>query len=124
MRRKIGLRPSFGFVFLASSHLLLISMLVWGYTKPELDSVWLTLQRMQRDNFNGLSALDAQTIMASLPRYPGLPRVFIGRAHIGFVEPTEDGWVKLSSRTSLRMAPYMARFRWPLNVAPHILHFR
>jgi hypothetical protein len=95
MKRTIGLRPSWGFVFLVSSHLLLISMLAWGYTEPELDKVWLTIQRMQRDNFNGLSALDAQTIRTSLHDYPGLPRVFIGQEHFGFVEPTQEGWVKL-----------------------------
>ena len=95
MRRTVGLRPSLGFVFLVASHLLLISMLAWGYTKPELDRVWLALQRMQRYNFNGLSVPDAQTIRTSLEHYPELKRVLIGNAHLGFVEPTQDGWVRL-----------------------------
>jgi hypothetical protein len=96
MRRTAGLRPSWGFVFLVSSHLLLISMLAWGYTKPELELVWLVLQRMQRDNFNGLSVPDARTIETSLKHYPELSRVFTGHAPIGFVEPTQDGWVSPS----------------------------
>lgn len=95
MSRTIVRRPSVGFVFLVSAHLLLISMLAWGYTTPELDRVWLIQQRMHRDNFDGLLTLDAQAIRTALHDYPGLPRAFNGRAPLGFVEPTEDGWVKV-----------------------------
>jgi len=70
-------------------------MLAWGYATPELDGVWLIQQAMHRDNFDGLSASDVQTIRTALRHYPGLSRAFIGRAPLGFVEPTEDGWVKL-----------------------------
>ena len=93
MSRKLGRRPSVGFVFLVSAHLLLISLLAWGYTTPELDRVWLIQQGMHRDNFDGLSAPDVQTIKTALRHYPDLPRAFIGRAPFGFVEPAEDGWV-------------------------------
>ena len=129
MRRTVGLRPSVGFVFLVSSHLLLISMLAWGYTEPELDKVWLILQRMQRDNFNGLSALDAQTIRTSLHDYPGLPRVFIGRAPFGFVEPTLDGWANLSQShlitdgTIHGMVPLAIECRAPHSVFPVTVSF-
>jgi hypothetical protein len=129
MRRTAGLRPSLGFVFLVSSHLLLISMLAWGYTEPELDKVWLTLQRMQRDNFDGLSALDAQTIRTSLHDYPGLTRVFIGRAPLGFVEPTQDGWVKLhqahliTDGTIHGMVPLAIECRAPHSVFPVTVSF-
>ena len=95
MSKKLGRRPSVGFVFLVSAHLLLISILAWGYTTPELDRVWLIQQGMHRDNFDGLSASDVQTIRTALRHYPGLPRAFIGHAPFGFVEPAEDGWVKL-----------------------------
>ena len=95
MSKKLGRRPSVGFVFLVSAHLLLISILAWGYTTPELDRVWLIQQGMHRDNFDGLSAPDVQTIRTALRHYPGLPRAFIGHAPFGFVEPAEDGWVKL-----------------------------
>ncbi len=114
---------------MVSSYLLLISMLAWGYSKPELDRVWLIVQRMQRDNFNGLSALDAQTIRTALRHYPDLPRAFIGPAPFGFVEPTEDGWVKLSHSHLIAdganhgTVPMIVDCRAPYSAFPVIVSF-
>ncbi len=129
MKWRLRQRPSVGFVFLVSSHLLLISMLAWGYTKPELDKVWLITQRMQRDSFNGLSALDMQTIRTALLHYPDLPRAFIGRAPFGFVEPTDDGWVKLShphlitDGTMRGTVPMTVECRAPQSAFPLVVSF-
>lgn len=95
MSRAIRQRPSFGFLFVLSSYVLLISMLAWGSSQPELDRVWLVLQSMQRDGFSGLSAPDVQNLRKALRQYPGFPRALIGRAPIGWVEPTKEGWIGL-----------------------------
>ena len=95
MTKAIALRPSVGFIFLVSSYLLLLFVLSWGYSKPELDRVWLIQQSMLRRQFAGLCARDVQTLKTALNHYPGLPLAFIGRAQIGFIEPTHQGWISI-----------------------------
>jgi len=87
--------PSFGFLLLATSYGLLASFLTWGYAQPDLESGWYILQKMQRDNFTGLAPSDVQTLNRLLHKYPQFARALIGRSPLGFVEPTDDGWMSL-----------------------------
>lgn len=93
---KPKLRPSIGFVLLVSSYSLLIATLAWGFSVPELERVWVTMQGTQRTQFRGLSPDEENTLTLGLSHYPTLVRAFIGRATIGFAEPTRDGWVTLA----------------------------
>jgi len=95
MKRNRLPRLSFGFLLLASSYGLLASFLAWGYTQPDLESGWYILQKMQRDNFTGLAPSDVQTLNRLLHKYPQFARALIGRSPVGFVEPTDDGWMSL-----------------------------
>ncbi len=90
-----NLRPSAGFLLVVFSYSVLVAILVWGFSTPELDRVWLITQQMHRRSFAGLSANDVQTLRTALLHYPTLPRAFIGQSAIGFVEPTSDGWMSL-----------------------------
>jgi hypothetical protein len=87
--------PSFGFLLLAISYGLLVSLLAWGYRQPDLESGWYILQKMQRANFAGLAPPDVQTLNRLLHKYPQFARALIGRSALGFVEPTDDGWMSL-----------------------------
>jgi hypothetical protein len=95
MKRHRLPRLSFGFLLLASSYGILVSFLIWGYTQPDLESGWYILQKMQRDNFTGLAPSDVQTLNRLLRKYPQFARALIGRSPVGFVEPTDDGWMSL-----------------------------
>jgi hypothetical protein len=104
-------------------------MLAWGYSQPDLDRVWPILQNMQRDGFTGLSAPEVQTLRKVLRQYPGFPRVLIGRASIGFVEPTKDGWISLRKPTlvsdghSHGSLPLVVECRAPLLAFPVTVSF-
>jgi hypothetical protein len=95
VKRKRIPRPSFGFLLLATSYALLVSFLAWGYTRPELERGWYILQNMQRDSFTGLAVSEVQTLKQLLQKYPQFARALIGRSPVGFVEPTDDGWLSL-----------------------------
>lgn len=90
---RVPLRPSVGFVFVALSYTLLAATLAWGFSTPELDRVWRIMQSMQRLDFVEITSKDVQILKTALQHYPALPRAFIGRAPIGFVEPTRAGWM-------------------------------
>ena len=88
-------RPSFGFLVLVISYGILVSFLAWGYTQPDLESGWYILQKMQRDDFTSLAPSDVQTLNQLLHKYPQFARALIGRSPLGFVEPSDDGWMSL-----------------------------
>ena len=100
--RASGLRPSAGFLLLVVSCLLLVSTLVWGLSTPELERVWLIMQGMQRSGFRSLMAEDVKRLEVALTHYPTLPRAFIGRASVGFIEPTHEGWISLAQPHIIR----------------------
>ena len=89
------LRPSAGFVLLIISYSLLITTFAWGFATPELERIWALMQSMQRSQFAELAPKQVQTLKTALGHYPTLSRAFLGRAAIGFVEPTRDGWVSI-----------------------------
>jgi len=91
------LRPSAGFVLLIFSYSLLAVTLAWGFSTPELERIWALTQSMQRREFVGLTLKDVQLLKTALSHYPTLSRAFIGRAPLGFVEPTRDGWTSTPS---------------------------
>ena len=95
MKRHRLPRLSFGFLLLATSYGLLVAFLAWGYAQPDLESGWYILQKMQRDNFTGLAPSDVQTLNRLLHKYPQFARALIGHSPVGFVEPTDDGWMSL-----------------------------
>ena len=97
-----SLRPSAGFLLLVVSCLLLIATLVWGLSTPELERVWLITQGMQRSGFRSLAAEDVKRLQVALAHYPTLPRAFIGRASVGFIEPTHEGWINLAQSHIIR----------------------
>ena len=92
---KVNLRPSAGFLLLVSSYVLLGITLAWGASTPELDRVWKIMQGMQRREFAELTSKDISTLKGALQHYPTLPRAFIGKATLGFIEPTHDGWMSI-----------------------------
>jgi hypothetical protein len=92
MTRHRLLWPSIGFLFLTASYLMLFSLLAWGYSTPDLERGWMTLQKMQRDNFAGFSETDVKTLAALLDKYPQFHKALIGRAEVGLVELTQEGW--------------------------------
>lgn len=104
MKRKLSARPSFGFLLLAVSYTVLVSFLAWGYQRPELERGWYVLQHMQRDNFIGLAASDVHTLKQLLQKYPQFVRALIGRSPVGFVEPTNDGWMSLPEAHAVAQA--------------------
>jgi hypothetical protein len=106
-------RPSFGFLVLVASYVLLMSFLAWGYCQPDLERGWHILQRTQRDDFSGLSPSEATSLEQILERHPPFARALIGRRTVGIVEPTEEGWVTGLSRTHLVI---QATPRLPLRV--------
>ena len=79
-------------MLLTASHLLLVSVLAWGYSQPELDRAWVILQEMHSDGFTSLSAKDVQLLQKSLKRNPNFARAILGHDSVRFVEPTRDGW--------------------------------
>jgi len=89
------LRPSAGFMLLFISYSLLIATFAWGFATPELERVWALIQSMQRSQFTELAPKQVQTLKTALGHYPTLSRAFIGRAPVGFIEPTRDGWVSI-----------------------------
>jgi len=97
-----SLRPSAGFLLLVVSCSLLIATLVWGLSTPELERVWLIMQGMQRSGFRSLMAEDVKRLEVALTHYPTLPRAFIGRASVGFIEPTHEGWINLAQPHIIR----------------------
>jgi hypothetical protein len=89
------LRPSFGFVLLVASYAWLVAFLVWGYQRPELERGWYILQQMQRDGFTGLTPSDSQVLERLLRQHAEFSHALLGKNPIGFVEPTDDGWMAL-----------------------------
>jgi hypothetical protein len=111
MKRSRILRPSFGFLMLALSYALLVSFLAWGYQRPDLERGWYVLQNMQRDNFSGLAASDVRTLRQLLQKYPQFVRALIGRSPVGFVEPTDDGWMALPKAHAVAQAATSMPFK-------------
>lgn len=95
MRLNRLLRPSFGFLLFVGSNCLLIAFLAWGYTRPDLERGWYILQKMHRADFEGLSVSEVQTLERLLRKHPQFSSALIGRNPLGFVEPTDDGWMSL-----------------------------
>jgi hypothetical protein len=95
VRRHRIRRLSFGFLVFLGSHCLLVAFLAWGYTRPDLDLGWYILQKMRRTNFEGLSLSDVETLRRLLRKHPQFSQVLIGSNRLGFVEPTDDGWMSL-----------------------------
>jgi len=89
---KVRLLPSAGFVLMVCTHALLLATLAWGASTPELERVWVLTQNLQRQQSVALTPKDVNLLRGALTRYPTLPRVFIGRGQLGFVEPSRNGW--------------------------------
>jgi hypothetical protein len=121
---RVPLRPSAGFLLVAFSYTLLVVTLAWGFSTPELDRVWRIMQSMQRRDFTEIAPKDVQILKTALQHYPALPRAFIGRAPIGFVEPTRAGWMShprphlLTSTHSQHKLALNVECRAPANAFP------
>ncbi len=96
MKFNIRRWPSGGFLLLVASHLLLVSVLVWGYSQPDLDRAWVILQDLHSEGFTGLSASDIHLLRRLLKRHPTLIRAILGNDSVGFVEPSDNGWTARS----------------------------
>jgi hypothetical protein len=97
MKRTLVRWPTLGFFLMVASYGLLIAVLAWGFSQPELDRAWHILEGMKRDNYGGLTRAEAETLSTLLVRHPGFAQALVGRAPVGWVEPTEDGWTALRS---------------------------
>jgi len=89
---KVRLLPSAGFVLMLFTHALLLVTLAWGASTPDLERVWVLTQNLQRRQFVALTPKDVDLLRGALTHYPTLSRAFIGRAQLGFVEPSRNGW--------------------------------
>ncbi|GEM_PF-2592903 len=90
------LRPSAGFVLMIGSYVFTVAFMAWGYRQPPLDRGWHVIQRMQREDFAGLTEDESELLQSLLRTHPQFPRVLIGRSPLGFVEPSDQGWIALS----------------------------
>jgi len=97
MKFNIRRWPSGGFLLLMASHLLLVFVFAWGYSQPELERAWAILQASHRDSFIGLSTTDVGFLRRLLKKCPPFARAILGNASIGFVEPSDSGWISRSS---------------------------
>jgi len=95
MKRSIRYWPSAGFAFMLASYTLLIAFFAWGARTPELDRAWHVQQAMRRDDFAGLTPAEAKLLSSELRRYPAFAQALVGRAPVGWVEPTDSGWMAL-----------------------------
>jgi hypothetical protein len=95
MKRTRRSWPSAGFVFMLASYGCFLAFFVWGARTPELDRAWHVLEGMKRDDFAGLAPTEARLLSTVLRRHPGFAQALIGRAPVGWVEPTESGWMAL-----------------------------
>jgi hypothetical protein len=78
-----------------ASYGLLIAFFAWGSCTPELDRAWHVLQGMRRDDFAGLAPAEAKVLSTELRRRPGFAQALVGHASVGWVEPTDSGWMAL-----------------------------
>jgi hypothetical protein len=96
MKRARRYWPSAGFVFMLASYGSLLALFAWGAATPGLDRAWHVLQGMKRDDFAGLGPAEEKLLRAELVRYPGFAQALVGRAPVGWVEPTDSrGWMAL-----------------------------
>lgn len=87
--------PSAGLLFLTGSWVFLVGFLAWGLTVPNLESVWLLMERMRQPGFSGLRESEVALIESALDQHPRLVETLAGKDGIGLVEPTEGGWSAL-----------------------------
>lgn len=106
MKRGLRVLPSFGCMLVVAGYALLLAFLAWGYTRPELDRAWYILQHMQREGFAGLTQAESQVLEHLLKKHPQFSYALLGKNPIGFVEPTEDGWIALPhSHLAIQASP-------------------
>ena len=127
MKRSARYWPSAGFAFVMASYTFLVTFLAWGARTPELDRAWHVLQGMKRDDFGGLTPAEAKLLSSELRRYPGFAQALVGRALVGWVEPTDGGWMALR-RPHLVVQPKSAvrvsvECRAPANAYPVTVTF-
>jgi hypothetical protein len=64
---------------------------------------------MRRDDFGGLTPADAKLLSSELRRYPAFAQALVGRAPVGWVEPTDGGWMGLRRPHLVTQAKSAAR---------------
>lgn len=89
-----GFRPSPGFIFLLGSWCLLGVFLLWGYSRPALDQVWVDLMEVSYED-RDLTDTEVDNLLDSIGRFPGLGLELLDGKGALILEEREDGFTGL-----------------------------
>jgi hypothetical protein len=104
MTNGIRKRPSFGFLIVCATYILVVVFFAFGFTTPDLDRVWTLHHFLKIGHIEQLDVEDRVLLDNAIKRHTKLTNALLGGEEIGIISAHMDGWISTPVATLLRTA--------------------